>query len=226
MVSSSDFWAFDADQGTPSLLFGLDLLDLLCHYSAFCLGKQYQTTYSYDAENEEDIEGVETVSSDESQTERTQCSRQCPERRNQSHSNGPYPRRVQFTHIHLKKTEEERDTSTKDKNHNQLYYTMIASLTILRPLQKHQNKADKRSHRKKYDPGSLSPQFIDICQGWKVDNQLRELDHGATDEDIEAYLVNDQCWSIVHCIGDEGETTACDGCDSQTGESAEIQWGY
>lgn len=93
---------------------------------------------------------------------------------------------------------------------------MIASLTILRPFQKHQNEADKRSHRKKYDPGSLPSQFIDISQCWEVDDQLRELDHGATDEDIEAYLIYDQGWAVVHCIGDEGEAAAGDGCYAET----------
>lgn len=88
---------------------------------------------------------------------------------------------------------------------------MIACLTILRPLKKDQNKADKRSYWEKYNPRLLSPQFINICQRREVDDQFWELYHGATDEDIEAYLVNDECWSIVHRIGDKGETATGDG---------------
>lgn len=143
MVSSADFWAFYADHRPPSFLFSLNFLYLLDHGPAFGFGKKNEAADCDDTEDEEDIESVETMSSYKAKAKWTECGCKSAERGNNAHSNGSNSSRIQFTHVHLKEAKEERDASTKDKNHNQLNDTMIAGLTILRPLKKDQDEADK-----------------------------------------------------------------------------------
>ena len=226
MVSSPDFWTFYADHRTTSLLFRFDLLDLLNHCFSFGFGEENKAAYCDDAQYQEDIENVEPVPSDKAQAKWTECGCQRSERRNQSHSNCSNPGRIQFAHIDLKEAKEERDTSPEDKDHNQLDDAMIASLAILRPLKKDQDEADKRSHREQYNPSPLSPQSINVRQCWEVNHQLGKLYHRAAYEDIEAYLIDDKCRSVIHRIGDKGKTAACDGGNAKTRESAKIKRRY
>lgn len=99
---------------------------------------------------------------------------------------------------------------------------MCAAVALVGPFEEGEDEAEHCQHCEDDYACSAPRQLLDVEEGGKVGENLRELDERAAEENIEAHFVHDQRGPVVHRVSEKGEHAARHRPSPQARETAEV----